>query len=394
MAREDSEFAVLGRQVAVGGQLLELQGLGGVYSEIFLPLHGEHQAHNAVVALAAVEAFFGAGADRQLDIDTVRAGFAAASSPGRLERMRTAPTVFVDAAHNPAGAAALAQALQEEFDFRFLVGVVSVMADKDVDGILAALEPVFDQIVVTNNGSPRAMDVEALALRAEERFGPSGWSPRPHSPTRSKPPRRSSRSPATRAKGSRRGHGDHRFGRHRRGRAHAVRKGPRMTRACAWGYSLASGGPTRPQGTGRSDDDDRAAGARERPDPWKSFRGVMAGTLILEAIVVLLALPVVAAAHHGLTPLTAGYLIGFAIVLVLLGGVQGRPWAIWVNLGIQVVLIAGWVVHGAVGFIGLIFTAVWLLIAYLRAEVLRRQKHGLLPGQQSPPDVGETRSHG
>ena len=172
VAREDSEFAVLGRQVAVGGQLLELQGLGGVYSDIFLPLHGEHQAHNAVVALAAVEAFFGAGAERQLDIDAVRAGFAAVTSPGRLERMRTAPTVFIDAAHNPAGATALAQALQEEFDFRLLVGVVSVMADKDVDGILTALEPVFDQIVVTHNGSPRALDVEALALRAEERFGP------------------------------------------------------------------------------------------------------------------------------------------------------------------------------------------------------------------------------
>jgi dihydrofolate synthase/folylpolyglutamate synthase len=172
VAREDSEFAVLGRQVAVGGQVLELQGLGGIYSEIFLPLHGEHQAHNAVVALAAVEAFFGAGADRQLDVDTVRAGFAAVTSPGRLERLRTAPTVFIDAAHNPAGASALAQALQQEFDFRFIVGVVSVMADKDVDGILTALEPVFDQIVVTHNGSPRALDVEALAMRAEERFGP------------------------------------------------------------------------------------------------------------------------------------------------------------------------------------------------------------------------------
>ncbi|MFL6088180.1 MAG: bifunctional folylpolyglutamate synthase/dihydrofolate synthase [Mycobacterium sp.] len=172
VAREDSEFAVLARQVAVGGQLLELQGLGGTYSEIFLPLHGEHQAHNAVVALAAVEAFFGAGADRQLDIDTIRAGFAAVTTPGRLERMRTAPTVFIDAAHNPAGATALAQALQGEFDFRFLVGVVSVMADKDVDGILAELEPVFDQIVVTHNGSPRALDVEGLTLRAEERFGP------------------------------------------------------------------------------------------------------------------------------------------------------------------------------------------------------------------------------
>ena len=172
VAREDSEFAVLGRQVAIGGQLLQLQGLGGVYTDIYLPLHGEHQAHNAVVALAAVEAFFGAGAQRQLDVDAVRAGFAAATSPGRLERMRSAPTVFIDAAHNPAGAAALAQTLAGEFDFRTLVGVISVMADKDVDGILAALEPAFDSVVVTHNGSPRALDVESLALAARERFGP------------------------------------------------------------------------------------------------------------------------------------------------------------------------------------------------------------------------------
>lgn len=172
VARQDSEFAVRRRQVAIGGQLLEIQGLGGVYPEVFLPLHGEHQAHNAALALAAVEAFFGAGAQRQLDVDAVREGFAAVASPGRLERIRSAPTVFIDAAHNPAGATALAQALGEEFDFRFLVGVVSVMADKDVDGILAALEPAFDQLVVTHNGSPRALDVESLAMRAEERFGP------------------------------------------------------------------------------------------------------------------------------------------------------------------------------------------------------------------------------
>jgi Protein of unknown function (DUF4233) len=124
----------------------------------------------------------------------------------------------------------------------------------------------------------------------------------------------------------------------------------------------------------------------KQPDPWRSFRGVMAGILILEAIVVLLALPVVARAGGGLTPLSGGYLVGLAVVLVLLAGVQGRPWAIWVNLTIQVVLIAGWAVHGAVGFIGVIFAAVWLLIVYLRAEVLRRQNRGLLPGQQSPPD--------
>ncbi|MEO6794642.1 MAG: folylpolyglutamate synthase/dihydrofolate synthase family protein [Mycobacterium sp.] len=171
VARENSEFAVRSRQLAIGGQLLELQGLGGVYSEIFLPLHGEHQAHNAVLALAAVEAFFGAGAERQLDIDSVRAGFAAVKSPGRLERMRSSPTVFVDAAHNPAGATVLAEALIEDFGFRFLVGVVSVLGDKDVDGILAALEPVFDRIVVTHNGSPRALDVETLTAAAVRCFG-------------------------------------------------------------------------------------------------------------------------------------------------------------------------------------------------------------------------------
>jgi hypothetical protein len=122
------------------------------------------------------------------------------------------------------------------------------------------------------------------------------------------------------------------------------------------------------------------------PDPWKSFRGVMAGTLILEAIVVLLALPVVSAADGGLTAVTGSYLIGLAVVLVLLAGLQGRPWAIWVNLGIQLAVIAGWAVSGAVGFIGLIFAGVWLLILYLRSEVKRREERGLLPGQQPPPD--------
>jgi len=172
VAREDSEFAVLDRQVAVGGQVIELQGLGGVYADVFLPLHGEHQAHNAALALAAVEAFFGAGAGRQLDADAVRAGFATAISPGRLERMRSAPTVFIDAAHNPAGAAALAAALGSEFDFRFLVGVLSMLGDKDVTGMLTALEPVLHSVVVTDNGSPRALDVDSLAMRAEEVFGP------------------------------------------------------------------------------------------------------------------------------------------------------------------------------------------------------------------------------
>jgi hypothetical protein len=121
------------------------------------------------------------------------------------------------------------------------------------------------------------------------------------------------------------------------------------------------------------------------PDPWKSFRGVMAGTLILESIVVLLALPVVSHAHGGLGVVSGGYVVGLAVVLILLAGMQGRPWALWVNLGVQALVIAGAFVHVAVGFIGVLFAAVWVLIAYLRAEVKRRQEHGLLPGQQGPP---------
>ncbi|RFD24965.1 dihydrofolate synthase [Mycobacterium uberis] len=171
VVRQDLEFAVLDRRVAIGGQVLQLQGLGGVYDHIYLPLHGEHQAHNAVLALAAVEAFFGVGAQCQLDVEAVRAGFAAVISPGRLERMHSAPTVFIDAAHNPVGMGALTRTLADEFDFRTLVGVLSVLADKDLDGILAALEPVLDSVVVTDNGSPRARDIESLAMAAREWFG-------------------------------------------------------------------------------------------------------------------------------------------------------------------------------------------------------------------------------
>jgi Protein of unknown function (DUF4233) len=119
------------------------------------------------------------------------------------------------------------------------------------------------------------------------------------------------------------------------------------------------------------------------PDPWRSFRGVMAGTLILEAIVVLLALPVVAWVGGGLTGWSTAWLIGFAVLLVLMAALQRREWAIWANLGVQVLLVAGWWIYPGVSFVGALFTFVWLLIAYLRAEVLRRQRGGVLPGQQS-----------
>lgn len=113
---------------------------------------------------------------------------------------------------------------------------------------------------------------------------------------------------------------------------------------------------------------------------------MMAGTLILEAIVVLLALPVVGKVGGGLTPASTGYFLGLAVVLVLLCAVQGRPWAIWVNVAMQLVLIAGVFIYGAVGIVGAVFLMVWLLIGYLRVEVLRRQRRGELPGQQHPAE--------
>ncbi len=171
VARQGSEFAVLERTLAVGGQMVSLQGLGGVYDQVHLRLHGAHQADNAACALAAVEAFFGAGSQRQLNLETVRAGLAQATSPGRLEVVRTAPTVLLDAAHNPAGARATAAALAEAFTLSRLVGVIGCMADKDVEGILEAFEPVLAHVVLTQAATPRAMPAPQLAQLAQKIFG-------------------------------------------------------------------------------------------------------------------------------------------------------------------------------------------------------------------------------
>ncbi|MFD4029309.1 bifunctional folylpolyglutamate synthase/dihydrofolate synthase [Streptomyces sp. NPDC058637] len=173
VAREGMEFGVVSREVAVGGQLLTLRGLGGEYENIFLPLYGAHQAHNAAVALSAVEAFFGIGAEqaRSLDIDAVRKAFLAVLSPGRLEVVRSSPTVVLDAAHNPAGARAASEGISEAFSFSRLIGVVGASEGKDVRGLLEAFEPIFAEVVVTQNSSARAMDADALAAVAVEVFG-------------------------------------------------------------------------------------------------------------------------------------------------------------------------------------------------------------------------------
>jgi dihydrofolate synthase/folylpolyglutamate synthase len=168
--REGVDFALVDRSVAVGGQLITLSGLGGTYADIFLPLHGEHMARNAACALVAVEAFLGGGRGA-LDAGAVERGFAAVSVPGRLEVIRRAPTVLLDVAHNPHGAAALADAVSDAFTFSRLVGVVGVLDDKDAEGILAALEPMLAEVVVTQSSSPRAIDPDDLGHLAEDVFG-------------------------------------------------------------------------------------------------------------------------------------------------------------------------------------------------------------------------------
>jgi dihydrofolate synthase/folylpolyglutamate synthase len=170
--REGREFGVVHRELAVGGQVLTLQGLAGVYDGIFLPLHGEHQAQNAAVALAAAEAFLGAGSERALNAEAVRDGFSGATSPGRLERIRKSPPILIDAAHNAHGMRATVRALNEEFAFSGLIAVVAALADKDVEGMLELLEPITESIVVTRNSSPRAMSAAQLGVIAEELYGP------------------------------------------------------------------------------------------------------------------------------------------------------------------------------------------------------------------------------
>jgi len=171
VAREGMEFGVISRVPAVGGQVLALQGLHARYEEIFLPLHGAHQAQNAAVALAAVEAFLGEHG-RPLDEEVVRGAFAEVTSPGRLEVVRRSPTVVLDAAHNPHGAAAAAAAIEDSFTFSPLIGVIGVMGDKDHEALLAAFEPVLAHVVCTQNATGRALPAERLAVVAREVFGP------------------------------------------------------------------------------------------------------------------------------------------------------------------------------------------------------------------------------
>ena len=165
------EYGVNSQALAVGGQLLSLHGLRGDYSEIFLPLFGEHQGNNAAVALAACETFLGSALLAALDEDLVREGFAKVISPGRLEILRTSPTVMVDAAHNPHSAKSLATALETSFTFVGVIAVLGMLGSKDAVGFLEALSPVVSQVVITEPMSPRALPAIELARLSSEVLG-------------------------------------------------------------------------------------------------------------------------------------------------------------------------------------------------------------------------------
>ncbi|MGH3472229.1 MAG: bifunctional folylpolyglutamate synthase/dihydrofolate synthase [Nocardioidaceae bacterium] len=173
VAREGLEFGVSDRAPGIGGQMVTIQGLGATYDEVFLPLHGAHQAQNAACAVAAAEAFVsGKALDGGLDVEVVRRALGVVTSPARLEVVRRSPTVILDAAHNPHGAHATAEAVQEAFTLSPLVGVIGVMADKDVAGVLTEFEPVLSHVVCTQNSTARAMPAEELGELASGIFGP------------------------------------------------------------------------------------------------------------------------------------------------------------------------------------------------------------------------------
>jgi dihydrofolate synthase/folylpolyglutamate synthase len=158
-------FDVLENQLALGGRLVDLRTPTTVYTDVLVPLHGSHQADNAVVALTAVEAFFAA----PLDDDVMREGFASAEMPGRFEVMGHQPLVIVDGAHNPSGADTASQVFFDDFlpgGMRYLV--VGCLRGRDPSEMLGALRAdEFDVVLTCTAPSPRGLDASVLSAAAK-----------------------------------------------------------------------------------------------------------------------------------------------------------------------------------------------------------------------------------
>lgn len=171
LAVEGDAFGLESSAVAVGGQVITVRGLAATYRDLFVPLFGDHQGHNAALAIAAVESFLGAGT-QPLVGDVLAEGLATASSPGRLQVVGIDPTVIVDAAHNPHGAVALASALGSYFTFDEVVVVLGVLQDKDAASIVSALAPVAARFAVTQSSSERAIAYDELAELVRDHADP------------------------------------------------------------------------------------------------------------------------------------------------------------------------------------------------------------------------------
>ena len=157
-----TDYEVISRGLAVGGQVVTMRVADHVYEEVFLNLHGRHQADNAALALAAVRALLG----RNPEPDLVTEAFAQVHSPGRLEVIGRHPLTLADAAHNPHGMQALCLAVAESFTYDRLVAVLAIMGDKDIDAMLSSLAQIVDEVVVTANDSPRCLPAPDLAQAA------------------------------------------------------------------------------------------------------------------------------------------------------------------------------------------------------------------------------------
>ena len=394
VVREGLEFGVLNRDLAVGGQRLDLRGLRGDYTDIVLPLFGAYQASNAAVALAAVEAFAagtplagqsadlvaGAGDDGPpgaLGQDLVREGFAQVTSPGRLEVVRRSPVVILDSAHNPAGMEAAMEAVTEAFTFAAITGVLAVSADKDVAGILDQMEPVISELVVTRNSSDRSMEPDKLEELATSVFGAE----RVHVARRLDDALEMAVGLADDASGE---------------------EGLTLTGVLVTGSVVTAGDARLLLAADRAEVDgadahrveqdrlDREERDREEREDWdagtrsartagygggggRGMRRLCATVLVMEAIVIGLAIPVAITIGHA-SPRAAGYAGGaLALAAVLLAGVVGRP-------GLQVALVAGSVLQvlviaaGALVpvmyALGVIFAGFWVLAIWMgrRAE--------------------------
>ncbi|MGI9016692.1 MAG: bifunctional folylpolyglutamate synthase/dihydrofolate synthase [Euzebya sp.] len=162
-----TDFEMLGRTPAVGGQQVDLRGVRGTYNEVFLPLFGRHQAYNAAMALAALEAYH--RFEVELEPDLVIEGFRAVRVPGRLEPVARdgQSLVILDGAHNPAGMAALAQSLPQDFAFDRRVAVLGILDDKDVEAMVSALAPVVDHVIAVAPRNPRAADPTRVVAACE-----------------------------------------------------------------------------------------------------------------------------------------------------------------------------------------------------------------------------------